>query len=162
LGTIARRLTVGYKLERGAATFPSNSPGEKALAVSEWRKETTEDLADAKLRLESLLDQVSGEPSAEQLRSVWRAYLEIEKSVAFIKFELDEENPGVFVKLKAYTVPDERQALQFSLRNLKKGTESFKVGDFKQALKELREGRNYLRALLRQKRLLRSRRARSA
>ena len=131
-------------------------------AVSEWREETTNDLADARRRLESLLDEVSGEPSAEQLRSVWRAYLEIEKSIAFIKFELDEENPGVFVKLKPYTVPDERQGLQFALRNLKKGADSFRLGEFKQALRELREGRNYLRSLLREKRLLRTRKARSA
>ncbi|HEY6283630.1 MAG TPA: hypothetical protein VIW22_06875 [Nitrososphaerales archaeon] len=131
-------------------------------AVSEWRNETTGDLADARRRLESLLDEISGEPSAEQLRSVWRVYLEIEKSIAFIKFELDEENPGVFVKLKPYAVPDERQALQFALRNLKKGADSFRLGEFKQALRELREGRNYLRALLREKRLLRTRKARSA
>ncbi|HEV2138774.1 MAG TPA: hypothetical protein VGR53_08020 [Nitrososphaerales archaeon] len=130
--------------------------------MSEWRDETTSDLADARRRLESLLDKVSGEPSAEQLRSVWRAYLEIEKSIAFIKFELDEENPGVFVKLNPYAVPDERQALQFALRNLKKGADSFRLGEFKQALRELREGRNYLRALLREKRLLRTRKARSA
>lgn len=110
----------------------------------------------------SLLENVSGEPSAEQLRSIWRAYLYVEKSIAFIKFELDEENPGVFVKLKPYDVPDERQALQFALRNMKKGAESFRLGDFRQALRELREGRNYLRALLREKRLLRSRKARSA
>ncbi|MDA4118957.1 MAG: hypothetical protein OK436_00015 [Thaumarchaeota archaeon] len=129
--------------------------------MSEWRNETRNDLADASRRLESLLDKVSGEPSAEQLRSVWRAYLEIEKSIAFIKFELDDENPGVFVKLKPYAVPDERQALQFALRNLKKGADSFRLGEFRQALKELREGRNYLRALLREKRLLRTRRARS-
>ncbi|HLQ06593.1 MAG TPA: hypothetical protein VK126_02430 [Nitrososphaerales archaeon] len=131
-------------------------------AVSEWRSETTSDLADARRRLESLLDNVSGEPSAEQLRSIWRAYLDVEKSIAFIKFELDEENPGVFVKLKPYAIPDERQALQFALRNLRKGADSFRLGEFRQALKELREGRNYLRALLREKRLQRTRKARSA
>jgi hypothetical protein len=130
--------------------------------VSEWRSETTSDLADARRRLETLIDKVSGEPSAEQLRSIWRAYLDVEKSIAFIKFEIDEENPGVFVKLKPYAVPDERQALQFALRNLKKGADSFRLGEFRQALKELREGRNYLRALLREKRLLRTRKARSS
>ncbi len=149
-------------LNEGKPIFPTKSAVKKVPAVSEWRNETTNDLADARRRLESLLDKVSGEPSAEQLRSIWRAYLEIEKSIAFIKFELDEENPGVFVKLKPYAVPDERQALQFALRNLKKGAESFRLGDFRQALRELREGRNYLRALLREKRLLRSRKARSA
>ena len=142
--------------------FPTKSPANDVPAVSEWRNETTNDLADARRRLESLLDKVSGEPSAEQLRSVWRAYLDVEKSIAFIKFELDEENPGVFVKLKPYAVPDERQALQFALRNLRKGADSFRLGEFRQALKELREGRNYLRALLREKRLQRTRKARSA
>jgi len=142
--------------------FPTKSPAIDVPAVSEWRSETTSDLADARRRLESLLDNVSGEPSAEQLRSIWRAYLDVEKSIAFIKFELDEENPGVFVKLKPYAVPDERQALQFALRNLRKGADSFRLGEFRQALKELREGRNYLRALLREKRLQRTRKARSA
>jgi hypothetical protein len=155
-------LLLVISLNEDKPRFPHNSPGKKVPAVSEWRNETGNDLADAGRRLESLVDKVSGEPSGEQLRSIWRAYLEIEKSIAFIKFELDEENPGVFVKLRPYAVPDERQALQFALRNLKKGTDSFRVGDFRQALRELREGRNYLRALLREKRLLRSRRARSS
>lgn len=155
-------LLLVISLNEGKPIFPTKSPVKKVPAVSEWRNETTNDLADARRRLESLLDKVSGELSSEQLRSIWRAYLEIEKSIAFIKFELDEENPGVFVKLKPYAVPDERQALQFALRNLKKGAESFTLGDFKQALRELREGRNYLRVLLREKRLLRTRKARSA
>ena len=89
------------------------------------------------------------------------AYLEVEKSVAFNKFDLDEENPGRFIRLRNYAVPDERQALQFALKNLRKGAESFSLGDFRQALKELRESRNYLRALLREKRLKRARRARA-
>jgi len=130
--------------------------------VSEWRAETASDLADAAKRIESALQGLAGEPSGEQLRSVWMAYLLVEKSVAFIKFDLDEENPGRFIKLKAYSVPDERQALQFALKNLKKGTADFAVGDFVQALRNLRESRNYLRALLREKRLARARKARSA
>jgi hypothetical protein len=127
--------------------------------MSEWRKETSSDLADAKERINSLLNSISGELSAEQVRSVWRAYLNVEKSVAFVKFDLDEENPGRFIKLREYSVPDERQALQFALKNLAKGAESFELGDLRQALKELRQSRNYLRALLRQKRLMRAKRA---
>jgi hypothetical protein len=130
--------------------------------VSEWRAETASDLAGAASRLESALHDLTGEPTAGQLRSVWMAYLLVEKSVAFIKFDLDEENPGRFIRLKAYAVPDERQALQFALKNLRKGTSDFALGDFVPALKNLRECRNYLRALLRQKRLARARRARSA
>ncbi len=130
--------------------------------MSDWRAETTADLADAVGRIEDLLRTVAGEPSAEQVRSVWMAYLKVEKSVAFIKFELDEENPGRFIKLKDYSVPDERQALQFALRNLKKGAEDFGLGDFRQSLRELRESRNYLRVLLREKRLMRARKARGA
>jgi len=121
--------------------------------VSSWKTETTGDLDDAARRIKDSVETVSGEPSDAQLRSVWRAYLLIEKSIAFIKVELDEENPGALVKLAAYSVPDERQALQFALRNLGKGIESFRLGDLGQALKELRESRNYLRVLLRQKRL---------
>jgi hypothetical protein len=130
--------------------------------VSQWRKETEADLAEAAGRIESVLKGVSGEPSADQIHSIWTAYLKVEKSVAFIKFELDEENPGRFIRLKAYSIPDERQALQFSLKNLKKGTDDFVLGDFRQALRYLRESRNYLRALLRQKRLERARKARGA
>ena len=129
--------------------------------MSEWRAETASDLDDAAKRMESALLELKGEPTPEQLRSVWMAYLLVEKSVAFIKFDLDEENPGRFIKLKAYAVPDERQALQFALKSLKKGESDFEVGDFVQALKNLRECRNYLRALLREKRLARARKARS-
>jgi len=130
--------------------------------MSEWRVETASDLADAGRRIESVLGSVSGEPSDVQVRSIWTAYAEVEKSIAFIRFDLDEENPGRFIKLRNYAVPDERQALQFALRDLKKGTEDFLLGDFAQALKNLRESRNYLRALLREKRLKRVRNARSA
>jgi hypothetical protein len=130
--------------------------------VSEWRKETASDLDDAAGRIESALRTLAGEPTAEQIRSVWMAYLLVEKSVAFIKFDMDEENPGRFIKLRAYSIPDERQALQFALKSLRKGASDFAVGDFVQALKNLRESRNYLRALLREKRLARARKARSA
>ena len=129
--------------------------------MSEWRSETAADLAEAKELVESALGSLSGEPTREQLRSAWLAYIKVEKSIAFIKIDLDEENPGRFIKLKPYQVPDERQALQFALKNLKKGSEDFAVGDFRQALKDLRESRNYLRALLREKRLARARRARA-
>ena len=129
--------------------------------MSEWRRETAADLAHAAGRLESALGAIAGEPSPEELRSIWTAYLEVEKSVAFIKFDLDEENPGRFVRLRNYLVPDERQALQFALKNLRKGAENFSLGDLRQAIGDLRESRNYLRALLRAKRLKRARDARS-
>ena len=130
--------------------------------MSEWRGETASDLADGARRLESLLQSVAGEPSKEELRSIWSAYVDVEKSIAFIKFDLGEENPGRFIKLKPYKVQDERQALQFALKYLKKGSSDFAVGDFRQALKDLRECRNYLRALLREQRLKRARSARPA
>lgn len=130
--------------------------------MSEWRSETAADLADASARIESVLKSLSGEPSKEELLSVWLAYVKVEKSVAFIKFDLDEENPGRFIKLKPYEVPDERQALQFASKSLKKGADDFAVGDFRQALRNLRESRNYLRAMLREKRLARARRARAS
>jgi len=125
--------------------------------MSSWREETASDLEEARNRIESALDSISGEPTGEQMKSIWRAYVAVEKSVAFIRVELDEENPGRFLKIRAYAVPDERQALQFALRNLRKGSESFRLGDFVQALKELRESRNYLRALLREKEMLKAR-----
>jgi len=129
--------------------------------VSGWRDETSLDLASAERRISSVIGSLSGEPSDEQIGSIWSAYAEVEKSVAFIKFDLDEENPGRFTKLSNYRVPDERQALQFALKNLRKGADDFALGDFHQSLKELREARNYLRALLREKRLRRVRKARS-
>jgi len=135
---------------------------QEASSVSEWRDETAADIADAQKRIETLLGSMAGEPSGEQVGSVWMAYVKVEKSIAFIKFDLDEENPGRFIRLKSYSVPDERQALQFALRNLKKGAEDFTLGDFRQSLKYLRESRNYLRALLRAKRLKRARDARGA
>ena len=127
--------------------------------MSDWRDETRADLEDARVRITSLIPEVSGEPTAEQVSLIWRAYLDIEKSVAFIRVEIDEENPGRFVKLKHYSVPDERQALQFALRNLRKGLESFRLGDYLRSLSELREARNYLRALIRAKRRSRTKKA---
>ena len=128
--------------------------------MSAWRRETAADLEDAGRRIVSVLGTVSGEPSREELGSIWMAYTEVEKSVAFIKFDLDDENPGRFVRLRDYLVPDERQALQFALKSLRKGTENFSLGDLRQAIGDLRESRNYLRALLRAKRLKRARDAR--
>ena len=130
--------------------------------MSGWREETASDLEDAGRKIESVLGSLSGEPTREQVRSVWAAYALVEKSVAFIRLDIDEENPGRFIRLRNYSVPDERQALQFALRNMRKGQENFSLGDFRQALKDLRESRNYLRALLREQRLKRARRARSA
>jgi hypothetical protein len=135
---------------------PRSGPGE-----SGWREETALDLADAARRIQSVMGSLSGEPSDEQVRSVWSAYSEVEKSIAFIKIDLDEENPGRFIRLRTYAVPDERQALKFALKNLLKGADDFALGDFHQSLKGLREARNYLRALLREKRLRRARKARS-
>lgn len=129
--------------------------------MSEWRQETASDLQDAGRRIGAVLKTVKGEPTGTEVRSIWTAYLEIEKSIAFIKFDMDEENPGRFIRLKNYHVPDERQAIQFAQRNLTKGADNFLLGDFKQALRDLRESRNYLRALLREKRLKRARKARS-
>ena len=129
--------------------------------VSAWRAETSSDLGDASRMVESVLHSMAGEPSAAQVRSLWMAYVRVEKSIAFIRFEIDEENPGRFIKLKNYAVPDERQALLFALRNLKKGESNFTLGDFRRALTDLRESRNYLRALLREQRLKRARKART-
>ena len=128
--------------------------------MSSWRQETSSDLAEAIRRIESAVRNISGEPSEEQMGMIWRAYVYVEKSIAFIKVELGEENPGRFLKAKPYSVPDERQALGFALKNLKKGTETFELGDFSRALVELRESRNYLRVLLREKRMQKTRNAR--
>jgi hypothetical protein len=130
--------------------------------VEDWKKETAEDLKDAESRLVALSHSVSGEPTDEQLGSIWRAYVDLEKSVVFIRVEFDEENPGRFVNAKAYIVPDERQAISFALNHLRDGARLFGSGELAESLKELRESRNYLRVLLREKGLLRARRARSA
>lgn len=129
--------------------------------MSAWREETATDLKDAESRLESLVQSLSGEPNDEELMSIWRAYVAIEKSIVFIRVELDEENPGRFLKLKQYSVPDERQALKFSLQPLRKARANLLLGDLVQALRDLRESRNYLRALLREKRMRRVRRRRA-
>lgn len=127
------------------------------MPVSEWRRETHADLSAAMELLRSASAGVAGEPTREQMRSIWLAYMKVEKSIAFIRFEFDEENPGRFVKLRQYAVPDERQALQFAQKSLRKGMDGFVLGDFVQALRDLRESRNFLRALLREKRLKRVR-----
>lgn len=129
--------------------------------MSLWREETAADLAEATRAIEALVPGVSGDLTKGQKGLLWAAYLKVEKSVAFIRFDIDEENPGRFIKLRTYSTPDERQSLTFALKHLKKGRESFALGDFVQALKDLRESRNYLRALIREARLKETRKARS-
>jgi hypothetical protein len=131
------------------------------MGVSDWRDETRADLKDAVDRIVDLIAEISGDPTEEQDRSIWRAYLNVEKSVVFIKVEIDEENPGRFVIAKQYSVPDERQALQFALKNLRKGSESFTLGDYRRSLRELREARNYLRLILRARRRIKTRKAKT-
>lgn len=87
--------------------------------------------------------------SREQVHTLWLSYLMVEKSVAFIKIELDEENPGRFIKLKPYEVPDERQSIGFALRHLESARQLLDAGSLGASLRELRESRNYLRVLLR-------------
>ncbi|MDG6988926.1 MAG: hypothetical protein JRN21_06325 [Nitrososphaerota archaeon] len=128
--------------------------------MSEWRAETAGDLGEAKAALESVARSLSGEATAAQVRSVWAAYARIEKSIAFIRLEIEEENPGRFIPLGRYAVPDERQAMQFALKSLSKGADSFTLGDFRLALRDLRDARNYLRAFLRRERLKRVRKGR--
>ncbi|MGD1055329.1 MAG: hypothetical protein ABR867_04515 [Nitrososphaerales archaeon] len=130
--------------------------------MSNWRDETRADLKDAEERLVVLGTEISGDLTEEQARSIWRAYLDVEKSVVFIKVEIDEENPGRFVNMKQYSVPDERQALQFALRNLRKGSESFALGDYRRSLRELREARNYLRLILRARRRIKTKAAKAS
>ena len=132
------------------------------MGVTDWRDETSEDLKDAEDRIVALIAEISGEPTKEQVHSIWRAYLDVEKSVVFIRVEIDEENPGRFVKAKQYSVPDERQALQVALRHLRKGAENFVLGDYRSSLRELREARNYLRLILRAKRRVKTREAKAS
>jgi hypothetical protein len=129
--------------------------------LGDWREETEADLKDAESRLSSLEDSLSGAMTGEQLRSTWRAYVDVEKSVAFIKVELDSENPGFFVNKAIYRVPDERQAVAFALGYLRRGAESFVSGDLQNSLKQLRESRNYLRVLIMAERGSRAKRQRA-
>lgn len=114
----------------------------------DWRQETRRDLKRAAAQLSALAAAVSGSLSRDQVHALWLSYLLVEKSVAFIKIELDEENPGRFIKQKPYEVPDERQAIGFALRHLAVATQGFEAGDLGASLRELRESRNYLRVLL--------------
>jgi len=114
----------------------------------DWLQETGGDLGRAATQLNSLSVTISGSLNRDQVHELWLAYLLVEKSVAFIKIELDEENPGRFIKQKPYEVPDERQAIGFALRHLTVGIQGFEAGDLGGSLRELRESRNYLRVLL--------------
>ena len=127
-----------------------------------WLRETISELEGARHSLDSIAAKLAGEPDDAQLSEVWLSYVKVEKAVAFVKIELGSETPGRFVKLKPYAVPDERQALVFASRHLAKGLDELSLGNLGLALAPLRESRNYLRALLRSKRLLKVRKARSA
>lgn len=126
--------------------------------VSDWRSETRGDLSRAESAISGLVSAISGEPTELQVRAIWEAYVFVEKSILFIRVEIDEENPGRFIEARKYRVPDERQALHFALSNLRKGAASFELGDYLRSLSELREARNYLRVLLKSKRSGRVRR----
>ena len=95
----------------------------------DWQREATAELVSALARLDSLAKQVEGTPSQTQVKSIWNCYLAVEKNVAFIRLELDEENPGRFVNAKAYVVPDERQALAFASNSLRRGIALLQAGD---------------------------------
>ncbi len=125
----------------------------------DWRSEALRGLKESDALLSALSSALSGEPTEEQLMDLWRAYVETEKSVVYLKVELDEENPGVFVNAKVYRVPDERQAVSFALSRLRSGARRLESGDLREALRELREARNYLRVLVKQKRRTRIGRA---
>jgi hypothetical protein len=115
-------------------------------------------LASAAQTLNVLARSVAGAPDETQLRGIWKCYVAIEKSIALIKLELEEqdvsaEQPGRFVDKKAYVVPDERQALNFASESLRLGLAILRTGEIQRGLKELRESRNYLRMLIRRRNL---------
>ena len=114
----------------------------------DWHEETRQDLARAAAQLKLLSASISGSLNRDQVHSLWLSYLYVEKSVAFIKIELDEENPGRFIKAKPYEIPDERQAIGLAQRHLGIAIQGFAAGDLGGTLRELRESRNYLRVLL--------------
>jgi hypothetical protein len=111
------------------------------------------DLRDALGVLERLVPNMSGAIGEEDLQALWRCYLSVEKSILFIKLELDDEGVGRFVNKKAYSVPDDRQAVAFAAASLRTGLASLGRGDLPGSLKPLRESRSYMRMLLRRKSL---------
>ena len=128
----------------------------------DWLGEVIADLGSTVAKLDLLGRELDGAPSRAQMAEVWRCYLAVEKSVAFVRIELDEENPGRFVNTKAYVVPDERQALAFAANSLRGGIELLRAGSLRDGLKSLRESRNYLRMLLRREMLARRRQTAAA
>jgi hypothetical protein len=124
--------------------------------VDGWRSRTEGELADAAASLLALEEEVVGPLTDSQMNRLWRCYLSVEKSVVFVKLELgDDRELGHLVNKKAYVVPDERQALSFAAESLNTGLGFLRTGELEEALKRLRESRNYLRMLLRRTRLAR-------
>lgn len=103
-----------------------------------------------------------GEPTPAQMDAIWNAYVAVETAVVTVKLDSAEESPGRFVNAKPYVVPDERQALRFAASALASAQSALRSGDERAALKHLRESRNYLRMLLRRKRLAAGRSAKSS
>lgn len=129
--------------------------------MDQWLRETVSELEEARRIIGAVVSELRGEPEDRHLADVWRAYLAVEKAVALVKVELEAESPGRVVSLKSFTVPDERQALGFASGQLARALVELKLGNLGLALKPLREARNYLRALLRAKRLASVRKARA-
>jgi len=82
--------------------------------MCDWRDGTQVDVKDAGAIGARLADKISGEFTAEHLNSIWRAHLDVEKSVVFTRVEINEEIPSRFVRLNAHSLPDERQTLQLA------------------------------------------------
>ena len=127
-----------------------------------WRERTEAELRGAREALDSLAGSVVGEPTPAQMDALWNAYVVVETAVVTVKLDAAEESPGRFVNTKPYAVPDERQALRFAATALASAESALRSREETAALKQLRESRNYLRMLLRRKRLASDRSARSS
>lgn len=129
--------------------------------MDDWKREIEAELGSALKKLDSLTPAMEGILTRDQLEEIWDCYISVEKGVVFVKLELEEEQAARFVQKKAYSVPDDRQAVSFAALNLRTALGEVEAGNLSSALKALRESRNYLRMLLRRERLAARKRAAS-
>ncbi len=102
------------------------------------------DIRSFERELDALLSESPG-PLVDELR-VWRVYAGLEKAVATLKFRMDVESPGVFLRL-----PRSRRPVEFlreSGRLLSTAEAALSRERLPEALRHMRNARNNLRAVL--------------
>jgi len=97
----------------------------------------------------SLAERLAGAGDGDE-NAVWAVYAGTEKLIAILRFRLDYETPGVFIKLPDATDP--AKPLKDARALLSKASEEMARGKLVASIGTLRKARNNLRSIMIEKR----------